>query len=184
MLNIINTVDESRRESLLALLAVSGLHDVSMIEVGSYTGESAKVFISSPLVKNLLCVDTWVGGYDNGDPISNSEYWAVELIFDKIVERSNGKISKFKGTLQQLITQGQKPSPDLIYLDANHIYEVTKQDIKSALELHPKIIAGHDYGMHQQGVIKAVDELFGRPDVLFRDSSWLVRLDDRQAADT
>ena len=47
----------------------------------------------------------------------------------------------------------------------------------------PKIIdggfiAGHDYGnaaVTCEGVKPAVDELFGKPDVVFVDYSWLVK---------
>ena len=54
---------------------------------------------------------------------------------------------------------------DVVFIDAGHTYEEVKQDI---IQWKPKakmIIAGHDYypGVWD-GVVKAVDEAFGKPD--------------------
>jgi hypothetical protein len=55
-----------------------------------------------------------------------------------------------------------------------HDYENVKADI---LAWKPKvkpggIMAGHDYGPHAPGVIKAVNEVFGKPSRVYRDTTW------------
>ena len=68
---------------------------------------------------------------------------------------------------------------DFVYIDAQHTYEALMRDIGNYL---PKIkrggwIGGHDYSNSFTGVIKAVDEIFGRPDYKFCDTSWLVKVE-------
>jgi hypothetical protein len=55
----------------------------------------------------------------------------------------------------------QGPPPAMVFLDAMHDYENTKQDIEWAQRVGAKIIAGHDYSHHHPGVIQIVDELGG-----------------------
>ena len=52
--------------------------------------------------------------------------------------------------------------PSLVFLDAMHDYEGTKEDILWAQSVDAEIISGHDYCDEFPGVIQAVDE-FGGP---------------------
>lgn len=57
---------------------------------------------------------------------------------------------------QDYIASNHKSSFDLVFLDGDHSYESVKQELDYFKD--SKIIAGHDYGNHEPGVIKAVDE--------------------------
>lgn len=68
---------------------------------------------------------------------------------------------------------------DLVYLDSRHDYEWVRDEIRAWL---PKVkkggaISGHDYSPEFPGVQKAVAEVLGGPDHVYRDSSWIVRVD-------
>lgn len=64
---------------------------------------------------------------------------------------------------------------DLCYIDGNHEYDAVLADIVGCRQFLRKgnFIAGHDYG---SGVEKAVKKVFDRPDKVYRDSSWVVKL--------
>jgi hypothetical protein len=70
------------------------------------------------------------------------------------------------------------PKVDFVYLDGDHTYKSIKRDIKLALKiLKPNgILAGHDYSNDFEGVVKAVDDMFGKPDKTYRDTSWIKKM--------
>ena len=163
------------RQSLVDLINATGPID-TMLEVGSYAGESADIFAASGKVKTLWCIDPWLPGYDENDKASSTDFVEVEAAFDKIVEKHPTVIHKFKGVLEGFIKEHPEVHPNLVYIDACHTYEGCKNDIINALKLNPKIISGHDYAHWCPGVIQAVDEVLGKPHKTFCDGSWIVRL--------
>ena len=164
-------------------IGVSGLEDmikcipgtnVKMVEVGSYAGESAEIFAKSEKIGEIWCIDPWKPGYDSGDLASISDFGEVETAFDKVAEKYKDKIRKFRGTLKDFQAKFPDYAPDFVYIDANHTYGGCKSDIETAL-LWKEIpaIGGHDYASWGPGVVKSVNEVFGRPTATFLDSSWL-----------
>lgn len=153
--------------------------DLKMIEVGSYAGAGADIFCNTGKVASLWCIDPWLPGYDETDEASYTDFTKVEAEFDKVAEKHSSIIHKFKGTLEQFINQNPDVHPDLIYIDGNHTYDGCKTDILNSLKLKPKWISGHDYAGWGLGVVKAVNEVFTKPDNTFSDSSWIVDLRKR-----
>ena len=146
-----------------------------MIEIGSYRGESAEIFMNTGKISELFCVDTWKAGYDDSDRASFSDMAKVEADFDARMAKYGPRVRKFKGTLQQFSANGFPPV-DFIYVDSCHTYDGCKTDLLTALEANPVYIGGHDYSAGFKGVIKAVNEYVGQPDKLYPDSSWLKKL--------
>lgn len=64
----------------------------------------------------------------------------------------------------------------MLYIDACHQYEAVKSDLIAAMSLHPKYLSGHDYVKEWGGVVKAVDEVLGKPDYVYADGSWLKKI--------
>ena len=67
---------------------------------------------------------------------------------------------------------------DLIYIDGSHEYIDIKEDIINFKKLLKGngIICGHDYNSSCPGVIKAVNEIFGKENIkIYSDSSWVVQ---------
>jgi hypothetical protein len=60
----------------------------------------------------------------------------------------------------------------LVFLDAVHTYDETKEDIQWARRVGASVVCGHDYCERFPGVIHAVNE-FGHPSQL-RGSLWVL----------
>jgi hypothetical protein len=149
----------------------------TMVEVGSYQGESTIIFAQNlPNIKKIYAVDPWLNGYAAGD-ICSDEYpmEIVENNFD-IRIKDYPTIIKKKMFSTDFANEIEDGSLDFVYIDGDHQYESCKNDIKIWL---PKIksngiIAGHDYlPACFMGVVNAVNETFGQPDLTFEDTSWI-----------
>jgi predicted O-methyltransferase YrrM len=171
---IIQMRGDSNTQGLLDLINYIP-DNLTMAEVGCYTGESTKLFLESNKIAKLYAIDIWndeIGNFAKMDP--NHDFSTVERIFDENMSKFN--IEKLKMNLQEALEF--LPPLDFIYIDANHDYEFVKDDITNALKKIKKggLITGHDYNNESPGVIKAVNEFFGKPDIIFSDSSWLVKI--------
>lgn len=125
-------------------------HKINMVEIGSFTGESAILFYEN-LNCNLACVDMWEMGYDDNDWASKTNMQAVEQCFDDTVKDTS--ITKHKMSSVEASKLYEDGSLDFVYIDANHTYEGVKEDIEVWM---PKIkptgyIGGHDYGPKRWG---------------------------------
>ena len=146
-----------------------------IVELGSYMGESSVIFAKKFPNAKIYCVDSWEGGFDDKDSCSGVDYSHVESIFDQNCKEYKN-IFKIKG-----LSTSVSINCDLVYIDACHKYECVKDDITHWSPLVSKVISGHDYCVdleelnqhpHISGVKVAVDELLGKPDMLFEDWSW------------
>jgi len=150
--------------------------NITMAEIGCYAGESTELFLKSNKIKTLYAIDIWEDSLNLfKSKWSDHSFSEVEEAFDK-------RLKDFKNVVKLKMTMGKAkdslPLLDFIYIDANHHYEFVKNDIQLSLgKLKPNsIISGHDYCEQSPGVIKAVNEIFGKPDKVFSDASWIVKL--------
>lgn len=154
------------------------LKKMSMVEVGSFVGDSTRIFAER--FGKVVSIDPFKNDYDDTDPSSFT--WPMEQIYaqfkedilNKFINVTNHKVTSEEGA--KLFADN---SFDFVYIDGNHIYEFVKLDLKSWL---PKIkcpgwIGGHDY-QHKRapGVKPAVLEIIGEIDCHFADTSWIKRL--------
>jgi len=138
-------------------------------ELGSHVGSSSALF--AYYCKLVYCVDVWT--YIKTDYIPE-----FENDFDKYVLANFNNVIKIKATTTQATENFENNSLNLVYVDADHEYESVKEDITNWL---PKIkeggfIAGHDYYGIGNGVEQAVNEILGKPDKTYEDSSWIKRI--------
>lgn len=155
---------------------IGDMSEMTVIEIGSYVGDSSKIFAQR--AKEVHCIDPWKNGYDDNDGASSGEpMFVVEAQFDRLC-RVYGNINKMKMKGTQAAQYFTVDSVDVVYVDGLHTEEGVLKDIEAWL---PKIkkggfICGHDYNSrHFPGVKKAVNSFF-KPDEIFRDSSWLVKI--------
>jgi hypothetical protein len=155
--------------------------ELSIVEVGSYQGESTEIMSKNFPDSKINAVDIWekyiedISG--NGTITYSLENQELELIeaediFTKRFENNNNVIKNKMSSIDFSQTIEDK-SVDFIYIDGNHQYLSVKDDIMTWM---PKIkdtgiISGHDYSWPT--VKRALDECFGRnPDSVFEDGSW------------
>lgn len=156
----------------------SDLLDWYMVEIGCYQGESSLIFAER--FNKLACIDIWDDISDFLDdttmqyPMSH-----VESNFDERLEGYTN-VTKYKGDFQAMdyLSLTEFSMADVVYIDANHEYLSVFNDIIKVLSdfKHIKYICGHDYTEGWPGVIKAVDNLLGKPVKTFQDGSWIVKM--------
>ena len=134
----------------------------AFLEVGCWKGKSSNYFANILNKENeLYCVDTWLGSSYNSEHNELIDKLNKSL-FEEFKSNMNGL--KYTAIQKDSITASKDfkdNSLDFIFIDAGHLYEEVKEDIKAWL---PKLkkggtLAGHDYG-NSEGVTKAVDEIF------------------------
>jgi len=148
-----------------------------VLEIGSYSGESAELFVKSGHVSAICCVDAWKNGYDDNDLASHfMPMDEVERSFNVIYGRYQGRIEKIKSQSHDAVSLFDDGSFDLVYIDAAHTYTGCKQDIEDYL---PKVrtggyLAGHDYC--KRPILYAIRDTIGVVDENFIDYSWIKRI--------
>ena len=146
----------------------------TMIEIGSYMGESTMLFASSKLFNKIYAIDPLKGNEVFNDT-SECSWDEVKNQFN-INTRFFDNIELIQEYSQYTVSKFKDKSIDFIYIDANHTYESVKNDLQLYL---PKlksnsVIAGHDYcDIKWPGVIEAVNEVLGQPKKVYQDSSWI-----------
>jgi cephalosporin hydroxylase len=147
--------------------------NITMIEIGSYMGESTKMFLDSNKFSKIYVVDPWETIYFPFDNKGRSDYALAEKIFDETI-KDDSRVIKYKMTSTK--ASSILPKVDFIYIDGNHEYKEVLNDINISLKLVKPggYIAGHDYSI--EGVQKAVKETIGNIDHKFEDDSWIKRI--------
>lgn len=150
----------------------------TIVELGSYMGESSLIFSQEFPNGKIICIDSWEGGFDVNDSASHANYTDVEEQFDLRLSKCDN-ITKIKG-----YTTDFSIECDVVYIDACHKYECVKNDIQHWLPLTKKVISGHDYNTeefikihpHIAGVKVAVNELLETPEKIYNDGSWYKKI--------
>ena len=156
---------------------------MKIIEIGSWTGCSGVIFAKR--FNKVICVDMWksnIGGITNEYDMKE-----VEKIFDKRAKMYHGVMCKSKMSSLEAAKVYNKELknknkldndifPDIVYIDGCHIYENTKKDLLAWKDIPKLFLCGHDFENRFKGVKKAVREIIGEPDKIFKDSSWVKKL--------
>lgn len=149
----------------------------NMIEIGSYTGESSKIFASK--FDSVLCIDPFVDDYDLNDPACH--FAPFDAVLNEFLRNTKEvpNITLMRdfsdNALKELLG---KQTFDFVYIDGLHTYDQVKKDIENSIPLLSNrdgicLLGGHDYHFGWQGVVDAVNEKLGVPEYTFVDTSWI-----------
>jgi predicted O-methyltransferase YrrM len=146
---------------------------MTMIEIGSYAGESTQLFANE--FKTVIAIDPYINDYDPND--ITCTYMELEKVYDtfkEVIDRNNN-INHIRMTSDDAIGELTDIKVDFIYIDGLHTYEQIKKDITNYQPLlKPNcLIGGHDYYTNWSGVVNGINELLGKPDITFSDTSWI-----------
>ena len=151
----------------------------TMIEIGSFTGESTVMFAEK--FKQVIAVDPFILYHEKDwSEIRRYEQDRWDRIYSEFLERTKPfeNIQHLKMYSDEACKE-IKEQVDFVYIDGLHTYEQCKKDIENFLPLVKKggYIGGHDYSSAWPGVKQAVNEAFGKPDYVFGgDGNWIVRV--------
>ncbi len=166
---------EIQRTALIKLVeSLPSSKPMVMIEVGSYRGESAQIFLGTNRFSRIYCIDPWKMYYDANDGAAFTDMAEVERDFDQRVG-VDSRVVKVKGTIDTFLEQYPDVSIDFAYVDGCHTYDAVKHDLKCIMSACPPRVAigGHDYEKSWEGVRNAIEECLGKPDNVFPDTSWV-----------
>ena len=115
------------KKGLVDLIKYTNIKDIKMIEIGSFSGESCEIFLSTGLIYNIICIDPWKNNWSEMSSKYNME--EVESIFDERF-RNNEHVLKYKGDINSFCEKYVLNNDiDIVYIDGNHSYEYVKNDI-------------------------------------------------------
>lgn len=156
--------------------AITPVSQMKILEIGSYIGESTLQFARR--FGMVVSIDPFLDDYDVTDPACHC--WPFSMVYDEFLKNtmiySNIKSIRLKSTEAVNVLKHQQW--DMVYIDGCHTYEAVKEDIENYRPLIKPggFIAGHDYfECGTFGVKTAVDDNF-KPDMVFNDTSWVVRV--------
>lgn len=92
----------------------------SILEIGSYEGQSAYFFLNYFLNVKLTCVDIWKNQNVN---YKNINFDNVEKKFDENLVNHKNQVTKFKGSSKKFFFQNKVKDFDLIYIDGSHYFK-------------------------------------------------------------
>lgn len=151
----------------------SDTKNLSMIEIGSYAGESTEIFAKH--FGLVTSIDPFINNYDPTDITCKfMELEKVYYLFKETISKYEN-INHIRATSDDAVKLLKEKKYDFIYIDGLHTYEQIKADITNYLPLlNPnRFIGGHDYHANWPGVISGINKLLGEPDLVFSDTSWI-----------
>jgi hypothetical protein len=129
-----------------------------IIEIGTLFGfTTSRMAVWKSPAKKIVTVDCYLWNPWGVNPETHQALTRQFLHF--LVETGQVEIVCMDKNEFYATYQGEPPA--LVFLDADHTYEPTRQDIQWARRVGARIIAGHDYGEGFPGVKRAVDEAGG-----------------------
>ena len=171
--------DSYARDALVELVgSLPSNRQMVMVEVGSFRGESAEIFLNTNRFSRIYCIDPWKNFYDKNDWASFSNMAKVERDFDRRVG-GDERVVKVKGTIDTFFERYPNIALDFAYIDGCHTYDAVKHDLTKIMTTsRPRVaVAGHDFLEKEwEGVTRAVKECIGSPDAVFPDTSWVKYL--------
>jgi hypothetical protein len=148
---------------------------ISMIEIGSYAGESTKIFAGE--FKKVIAIDPYLNDYDENDV--TCDYMELTKVYDVFMQNisDHDNIVHIRKTSDAAILDLNESGIEFVYIDGLHTYDQVKKDISNYLPIISNgFIAGHDYHPKWRGIIDGVNESIGKPDATFQDTSWIKRV--------
>jgi len=149
--------------------------EMTMIEIGSYAGESTEIFAQH--FQYVIAIDPYNENYDPNDVTCS--YAPLSEVLKSYEERMSkyDNVSLLQATSDDAV-KFVTLKADFVYIDGLHTYDQVKKDIENYLPLINKngFIGGHDYHPVYQGVMDAIVETIGYPHKTFQDTSWLFKL--------
>lgn len=152
-----------------------GKKDLNVIEIGTFEGVSTELFAMT--CGEVITVDGWDLSveWNDYDGIPKERLIQAETVCrEKLKNYPN--VTIIKDISINAYKKFEDGKYDLIYIDGDHKEKAVNDDIiywKSKVK-SGGFIGGHDY-TNIYMVRNAVNNIFGEPDKIFKDCSWLKK---------
>lgn len=130
----------------------------NVVEVGSFKGRSTHALLSGTKGK-VTAIDNWKLHWDTNHPHNG------EVVFREFKENTKDftNLEIIKATSNETVNNFEDNSLDMVFLDFTTNYDEYLEAIQKWLP-KTKLICGHEYYKDWEGVVRAVDKVFGKPD--------------------
>jgi hypothetical protein len=134
------------------------------IEVGGWKGELSRVMACC--FSHVIVIDSW--------PKDSASVSVRRVFLENIAPYKNVSLLSMDGLAAAALFSGGYA--DCVYVDDMHDYEsmVPRLPAWERVIAPGGVIGGHDYSDKFPGVMQAVNERYGKPDMLLSDSTWMV----------
>jgi len=142
-----------------------------VVELGTHLGRSLSYIVDFCKASNirLYAVDLWIDL-----PQLPNRYTSFVENLKKMGAQDYVKVLQMESS--EAAKNFHDNEVDVVFIDTLHSYDITKSELNawwSKLKVGGEIL-GHDYCQENEGLIRAVNEAFGKPDAV-RDIMWLVK---------
>ena len=166
---------EGLEEMIQWINTIRPTSEMSIIEIGSYVGESTLIFADK--FKEVISVDPYVNNYDPNDMACS--YAPFDKVYYQFLKNtlSIPNIKSIRDTSQNAFSVLNTQQWDMVYIDGIHTLDGVYYDISNYKNIiRPGgFVCGHDFGWgnvkHNLGLIFKVPI-----DASFKDGSWIVRV--------
>jgi predicted O-methyltransferase YrrM len=111
--------DQHSSEGLLDMIKDLGeTKDKTMIEIGSFIGESTIIFARN--FKHVSAIDPFIDNYDPEDMTSNFNFNEVFEEYKRRIESEKEKVTTYKLTSNDALSVLHGQKFDFIYIDGDH----------------------------------------------------------------
>lgn len=163
------------------------------LEIGSYIGESAEIFLKHDFIKKLFCIDVWTSSKNRKyfmEFSEDTEQEQIKLVFWNRLEKEieSGRCIPIESISTEAF-KNLKENFDVIYIDACHTYKDVLTDLflwYTRLNVGG-FMCGHDFifdkkngfypsTMAIQDFITAITPYYGTYEFhTFKDGSWAFK---------
>lgn len=170
----------SELNNLCDFIKNSGCIPNTIVEIGSFQGESTTIFSQNFVDSKIFAVDIWSNNYEMDINANNPK--DVENNFD-FLTRDYNNIIKIKMSSENFSNVIADKSVDFIYIDGDHSYNGVNTDI---IKWRNKVknggyIGGHDYVEDRVDLIRAIKENFPNDVINIFGWSWLIKIEDKKS---
>jgi len=139
---------------LVASLDVEG----PIVEIGTLFGRSTEVLaMAKQPGRRLITVDSYEWNPLCVRPDRHAKI--THQLLQPLIDQDSLEIVRSSKT--DFYASYDGPAPAMVFLDADHGYEGTMEDLQWALSVGTRVITGHDHQPSWPGVIRAVEECGG-----------------------
>ena len=163
------SVQPNELDFLQRLISRANTIDGPIVEIGTLFGFTTQHIANwKTIEKELITVDDFSWNPIGFDSETHRAF--TNRILYYLIKRANTTLYTSSNTEFYRSYHGETPS--MVFIDASHRYNDVIVDIRWAKENNIPIISGHDYAEDFPGVVRAVNETFGKENVQSVGSVW------------